>query len=155
MAKVDVRYSKMVGETPAFAIISEGINDLVENRYYDGRGGFPVGWNDQVLYAVSEEGDIVAVLTYQKFKARNSYYVTLGYTEPSSREQGIFSQLWGELLNRARNDGVTRIDAETHVKNKPMQAALAKYNARCQGLSYALDVPPEPNHEGSNDGKPT
>jgi ribosomal protein S18 acetylase RimI-like enzyme len=150
MAKVDVRYSKMVGDTPAFAIISEGVLDLVEHGNYTGRGGFPVGWDHECLYAVSADNDVVAVLTFQKLEARNSYYITLGYTEPSSREQGIYRLLWNELVRLAQNNGIRCIQSETHVNNKASQKMMEKTGRRLEGFAYVFDVPrPEPIQKGA------
>jgi hypothetical protein len=61
-----VEYSQSAANTDAFALIAEGWNDLVQEGHTPDQDAIsPVGPGDEVLYAISKDGDIVGVLTFK------------------------------------------------------------------------------------------
>lgn len=137
---MEIRYSESAGDTPAWPLIVEGVNALTQEGLVTGRGNFPVSWSNEVLYAVSDDGDIVGVICFSLQEAENQYRVTLGYVEPSSRGLGIYRKLWRELLSMSKSAHVTRVVGEVHVDNEKMHKVAASFECRLTTLVYAFDV---------------
>lgn len=107
---VEIGFSPSAASTKAFAIIAEAWNDAVqEGLTPDLYGICPVTEDSKVIYAVSGSGDIVGVLVWDHLPKVNVYLVSLGYVEPSSRQQGVFSTMFKALREMAGNDGVPTI----------------------------------------------
>ena len=143
MAKKDfgVVAGDIVGDTPAFKLITEGFYRLSESGFGAVRGGFPAAWSDRVLYVEDRASkDIVGGLTFSHQKERNSFYVTLGYVEPTSRGQGVYRLMWDELVAIARDEGITRIEGETHKDNADMHEVMRALGRRPVSVSYVYDV---------------
>ena len=119
-----VGYSKSAAATPAFALIAEGWNELVqEGMTPDLRGDSPVAWTQQVLFYARED-EIVGVLCFSHDDVCNAYVLSLAYVEPTSRRQGVFRVLWQELVKRASEAGVSRVMANIHESNNVAMAAM-------------------------------
>ena len=57
---IEVRYSKSASFTPAFALIAEGWNELVQSGLTsEGRGDAPFDASSEVLYAEQPDGEVV------------------------------------------------------------------------------------------------
>lgn len=119
-----VRYSDKVSTSPAFALVVEGYNYLVQENLID-QYGKGVQWHDRVLY-VQQDGEILSCLVFQHSPAQAAFVVRVAYTEPSSRKKGHFKALWNELLNLAdKNDPpVDRIRFQVDVGDHAMQSIL-------------------------------
>ena len=132
--------SKSAIATPAFELIAEGWNFLVqEGLSPDYRGVCPVDWHNSVLYAcTSDGGEVVGVLTYQHDDVCNAYVVSLVYVEPTSRKQGVFRALWTALLDRAKEKNVSRVILEVSVRNAPAKAAMSRLGADPERVVYEL-----------------
>lgn len=143
MSDAQIIYAKTVGGTPAWPLVIRGMAELMESGYTDDRGGFPVGWDYQVVYAV-KAGVAVACIAYVKQDWANQYFIGLSWTEPSMRGVGLHAALWRDLVKRATADGVTRILGSIHVDNEPMQMT-ARHLQRCPVATiFAYDVAPAP-----------
>jgi RimJ/RimL family protein N-acetyltransferase len=57
------------------------------------------------------------------------------------RRQGIYGRLWEEVVVKAREMGVGRIEGITDPKNHAAQAAMDKQGRVCTALTYGFDVP--------------
>jgi predicted GNAT family acetyltransferase len=132
-----VVYSHRAADTPAFALIAEGWNEMVqEGLTPDGVGVCPVKADDEVLYTVSAEGDIVGVLVYGQEACGSVIRVSLAYVEPSMRKRGVFKMLLAALKQSA----VTRemrveIQAPT---NSLIQAVLRHLNTPVAAVVYEI-----------------
>ena len=130
-------YSKYAAATPAFALIAEGWNELVqEGLTPDLRADCPVSWTNRVLFAAREDGEIVGALCFHYDEIVNAFTVTLGYVEPTSRRQGVFRQLWDALLARAAAEKITRVFTLAHVNNGVMQDVMKRLGQPIASLGY-------------------
>jgi len=132
--------SKSAAATPAFELIAEGWNFLVQDGLSpDYRGVCPVDWHNKALYACAgDEGEVVGVLTYQHDDVCNAYVVSLAYVEPTSRKQGVFRALWSALLDRAKEKNVSRVILEVSVRNAAAKAAMGRLGAEPERVVYEL-----------------
>lgn len=90
--KVELKHSKSVTRTAAFALVAEGWNEIVQEGITPDLLGLPPFTVDsQVIYAKSEDGDIVGVVVVQHMS--DVLQVQLAYVEPSSRKAGVFRKL--------------------------------------------------------------
>jgi predicted GNAT family acetyltransferase len=139
MASVMIGYSKRAGCTPAFAILAEGWNELVQSDLTpEGLAVSPVQEEDEVLYAISKEGDIVGALA---FRQKNDVITTsLSYVEPSSRRKGVYTLMFNELLVRAMERAIVHLHSEVSVENKTMQAVLRHTGRAAVSLLFEMNL---------------
>lgn len=105
-----IRYDRRASCTAAFAIMAEAWHEMVqEGLTPDNVGSPPIYPDSEVLYAVGPDGDIVGVMVWHRDERTGHYHVTLGYVEPSSRRQGVFTSLFEALRKFALESGVQRI----------------------------------------------
>ena len=132
-----VVYSKQASDTPAFALIAEGWNELVQMGLTpEGRGDSPVRHKTEVLFAVRDDNEIVGVLCFEKVEQFNQFWISLGYVEPTSRKQGVYTALYAELITRAKDEKVSRIVGSVRADNKPMQKVMVKLGRKLVDLIY-------------------
>ena len=138
---VKIGYSKRANLTHGFAILAEGWNDLVQDGFTpDGVAQSPVLATDEVLYAVSTDGDIVGALA---FRAEDeAICVHLSYVEPSSRRRGIYRQMFEALMERARASGIRKITSEVAFDNKVMHDVLRRTGRHPVAWVYEITVEP-------------
>ena len=72
----------------------------------------PVLASDEVIYAVSKEGDIVGAIAFRT--EDDAVMINLSYVEPSSRKRGIYRQMFDKLLKIARERGILKIHARRY-----------------------------------------
>ena len=133
-----VGYSKSAAATPAFALVAEGWNELVqEGLTPDLRADCPVGPTTQVLYVDRDEDrEIIGVLCYDFDAGSRQITVTLAYVEPTSRRNGVYRELWAELQRRAVELNALRITHIVHTGNMVMREVLQRLGQSVAGLSY-------------------
>jgi GNAT superfamily N-acetyltransferase len=122
-----VEYSQSAANTDAFALIAEGWNDLV-------------GPGDEVLYAISKDGDIVGVLTFKVGERPRVARITLAYVEPSSRRRGVFKDLASELRRLCKERGLARIDCFISPQNDLAQYAAKELGGYPQAVVVSVPV---------------
>ncbi len=116
-------YSKRANCTRAFALLAEGWNELVQSDWTrEGVSQSPVLASDEVIYAISAEGDIVGAMAFMA--QDDAIKVNLSYVEPSCRRKGIYTMMFNELLKLAKERGVIHLTSEVSAENKVMQAVL-------------------------------
>ncbi|WP_113152763.1 GNAT family N-acetyltransferase [Nitratireductor sp. OM-1] len=134
---IQIGYSRRAASTQAFAMIAEGWNDLVQEGFTpDLVGTCPVNANSEVIYAVSSDGDVVGVLTWEYRDDKDAYEVTLGYVEPSSRQQRAFTEMFKTLHDRAQSKGVSTVYVPVHPNNEVARLVLAKLKASAVSVVY-------------------
>ena len=134
---MQVVYSKSAADTPAFALIAEGWNELVQSGMTpEGRGNSPVHAKTEVLFAAHEDGEIVGVLCFDKVESLNQFFVSLGYVEPTSRKKGVYTALYAELMTRAKDEKISRIVGTVRAENKAMQQVMGKLGRKLVDLVY-------------------
>ena len=133
-----IGHSKSAAATPAFALIAEGWNELVqEGLTPDLRADWQSGANSQVLYADRDEDrEIVGVLCFVVDDATQHLTVTMAYVEPTSRRQGVYRELWAALLHRAAELKAARVTLAVHVDNVVMHEVMKRLGQPVVGLTY-------------------
>ena len=137
-----IGHSKSAATTPAFALIAEGWNDLVQSGMTpDADGASPINAKTQVLYLEEDDGEIVAVLCFKRAGARVK--IVLSYVEETSRRRGYYRMLWESLIVQCQTLGVQRVTAEVHPANDTMHAVMRHLERPLTGLVYEkLLLPP-------------
>lgn len=136
-----IGHSRSAAATPAFALIAEGWNELVQDGLTpDLRGNSPVEWPNHVIYAARDDGEIVGVLCYGFIDVISAVTVTLAYVEPTSRRQGVFRDMWAALQEKAKTLKAARIIADIHVNNQIALLAFDHVGATPVSLSHELIV---------------
>jgi len=108
---VIVKYDKKASNTDAFAILAEAWYEMVQDGLTPDNVGVPPFTTDsEVIYAISKEGDIVGVLTWDRM-TDGAFNLTVVYVEPSSRRQGVFKAMVNKLIEIAKKDNTNRIIA--------------------------------------------
>lgn len=134
---MNIGYSKSAGSTPAFALIAEGWNELVQEGITpDGLALCPVKAEDEVLYAISPDGDVVGVLVYGADPLGNACSVKLAYVEPSMRKRGVLKALLAALKVEAEKFGF-RVVIETP-SNSTVQAVMRHMNMPIASVVYEV-----------------
>jgi GNAT superfamily N-acetyltransferase len=132
-----ISYSRRAADTPAFALIAEGWNELVQGGLTpELRGDSPVGTENQVLYAEREDGEIVAFLCFTHHEALSSFSVSLAYVEPTSRKQGVFRDMWAALIERAKRAKVRRVTVDVHPDNENMTEVMSRLSMPVVAWTY-------------------
>ncbi len=132
-----IEYRKSAAATPAFALITEGWNELVQDGFTSELLGVcPVDWHNEVLHYERDDGEIVGVLCWQHDDVTNAFVVSLGYVEPTSRRRGVFRELYAELRQRADAKGVGRIAFQVHPMNVGAIEVVKKLGVGLAVLTY-------------------
>lgn len=98
---VELKHSKSVARTAAFALIAEGWNEIVQEGITPDLVGLPpFNADSQVIYALSDDGDIVGVLVVSLLD--DVLQVQLAYVEPSSRKSGVFTKMMEAAVDLAK-----------------------------------------------------
>jgi GNAT superfamily N-acetyltransferase len=136
---VTINYDKRAASTEAFAILAEAWNELtIDGITPDGAGAPPYGPDAEVLYAVSGDGDIVGVLTWEG--TEELVDLKLAYVEPSSRESGVFRELFQALKERVYARGVRRITCSVPAAASKVMKALSSVGCAPASISYEIKV---------------
>ena len=135
----NICHSKSALDTPAFALIAEGWNDLVQSGWTPELcGACPVDGEHEVLYAAREDGEIVGVLC---FAVRCSHLqISLGYVEPTSRRQGVYGALYAAVLDLARTRDVRRVISQVHPDNQVARRVEFQLHRQLASLTYETIV---------------
>ena len=113
--------------TPAFAIIAEGWNELVQTgQTPDGVASCPVQRDDAVVYAQLDNGEIVGVLVLSSGPAEDFMRLVLAYVEPSMRRKAVFRSLLAEALTVAKKRGADRLVIESMAGSDALQVVMRK-----------------------------
>lgn len=79
----------------------------------------PVG-TEAAYIAEHEDGHILGFIIFYKDENTNSTFISLSWTDPAHRCQGIHKQLYGKLEELARKQGRYRIYSGINPANTPM-----------------------------------
>ena len=136
-----IGYNRRASHTPAYGLLAEGWNEVVQDGFApDQQGVSPVAWDNEVLYAVSDEGDIVGVIAWASTPQSAVYIVTLAYVEPSSRRRGVFLAMFQDLANRARTSNSVRIDSTFYGQNEQAIAAFKRVGGMPAAMTLENDL---------------
>lgn len=106
----EICYDRSAARTEAFAVLAEAWNETVQGGLTPDRDGLPpYEANSELIYAVSQDEDIVGVLVWTTLPQQSAFSVQLAYVEPSSRRRGVFKAMFEELRRRAARQGIERV----------------------------------------------
>ena len=136
-----IEHSLSALKTPAFAIIAEGWNELVQSGHTaEGVALCPVLGHDEVIYAVASDGDVVGVIAYRPAWSDRSEHgmISLAYVEPSSRKKGVFKAMYAMLKTSALRHKWLKITLDTPPENMELQSFLRHMDVSIATLSYEM-----------------
>lgn len=134
---LNIAYSRRALHTPAFALLAEGWNEIVqEGMSPELVGVSPVAPDDEVFHAVSADGDIVGVLSWSAPTNSGVFKITIAYVEPTSRRKGVFKALMNALREIATQDKIVRITTEIAPMNAIAKAAFGQVGLKPSTVVY-------------------
>lgn len=106
-----LKFSTSVTLTPAFAIIAEGWNEMVQDFLTPEGVGFPpFAENSRAVYAENTDDEIVGVIVWN-IQTPNSpiIEIQMAYVEPTSRRRKVFRTMLDGLVKHVSVMGVDQI----------------------------------------------
>jgi len=132
---IKLAYNSSAAFTPAFALIAEGWNELVQAGLTpEGRADAPFDAASEVIYAERDDGEIIGAVCYHRRACQ--FYVTLAFVEPTSRKQGVFTDLFEALKIKAKEEKIARITGDAHAENEVMQAVMARLRVQPAAVTF-------------------
>ena len=140
--KVAISYDKSVSKTPAFALIAEAWNELVQAGHTPEHMGTPAfGPSSEVLVAChAEDQDVIGVLVWDHDRDRATFNIRLAYVEPSSRQRGVFTELLVRLIDIATDRGILSIFATVSADDAVGHAVLKAGKLKPVSVEYEYAV---------------
>jgi len=138
-----ILYSERAQHTPAFSLIAEGWNELVQTgNSPDGVAISPVTKDSEVVYAALDNGEIVGVLVYGSDWVMDEHptRVQLAYVEPSSRRKGVFRAMLAELVSRARTLKKTTVVMSSTPENSDVMTVMRKLDIPLTTITFEIGV---------------
>lgn len=112
-----IGHSKSCLNTPAFALLTEGWNDLVQDGFTtDGMAVCPLRSTTECFYATNDTDEIVGVLAFDFDITTAVFTVRLAYVEPSSRKTGVFAALFAALKSSVEPGDKIAVPVAAHNK---------------------------------------
>ena len=124
--------------SPAFQLISEGVNYLVQQGLHPGPE-FLLQETDQAIWA-EEEGEALGVIVFRYKPNIPVMQIVLSYVEPSSRRNGLYTSLMNSLVKRAEDQGIVSILSTVSMANASMQKLMHKMSRAPTAVLYELKV---------------
>ena len=138
-----IEISESAYKTPAFALIAEGWNEMVQaSLTTDGQALWPVGGDDTVLYTTLDSGEVVGVLVLASEGApyARAARVTLAYVEPSMRKKGVFKAMLAAALDVAKSKQMSKVSISCSPDAGVMQLVMRKFDIPVATVTYELGV---------------
>jgi GNAT superfamily N-acetyltransferase len=135
---MDIRQAASVVSSPAFPLISEGMNYLVQEGLHCGSDHI-LHETDQAIWA-EEDGEVLGVIVFRCKVAASSIQIVLSYVEPSSRRNGLYSSLMNALVKRAEEERIVSILSTVSTANAAMIKLMQKMGRAPTAVLYELKV---------------
>lgn len=137
-----IQFFKQLNNTPALALAMHAWADLEERGLGDGSMSVYTSLNAFVAYA-NNGSDVVpaGVLTFEHQEHANKIWIYSGFVLPQFRGAGIYRSLWNELVLKAMELKVAKIEGATHMRNTAMRE-VAKHLGRTETyVVFNFEVP--------------
>jgi GNAT superfamily N-acetyltransferase len=137
--KLAIKYFEAIGQAPlnvsalAVRILYEIIEEALTSP--ESVSLYP---NNHVLVAY-DGGEPVGLITFDK-QHDDRYWVWLGGVDHKYRRRGVYHQLWSELVERAKKNGVGAIEGASSPNNHGMECFNAKHGRRAKCITYIFRV---------------
>lgn len=123
-SKIDIEVRR---ETSDQIQVSQVLVDAMKELYQNNLGPScpPIHPEYDAVCAYGKyTGILLGVITYRKYP---SYiWINIGYVCPDARRLGIYTAMWRELVDIARESNIGRIEGSTHLNNAAMRAVYKK-----------------------------
>ena len=124
--------------SPAFQLISEGMNYLVQEGLHPGPE-LLLQETDQAIWA-QEGGEVLGVIVFRYRPNVPMMQVVLSYVEPSSRRNGLYTRLMNALVKRAEEERIVSILSTVSTVNASMLKLMQKMGRAPTAVLYELKV---------------
>lgn len=139
---MSVVFFKQLNNTPALALAVRGWADVEERGLGDGTMSVFASLNAFVAYAENGRDHVPAgVITFDHDLTLNRIWIFQGFVLPEFRGQGLYRRMWNELVLKAIELKVAKIQSSTHVRNIAMREASKKLGRVEDAISMTFDVP--------------
>jgi GNAT superfamily N-acetyltransferase len=135
---MNIRQAASVVSSPAFPLISEGMNFLVQEGLHCGNEHI-LHETDQAIWA-EEDGEVLGVIVFRYKVASSAIQIVLSYVEPSSRRNGLYTRLMNALVARAEEQSIVRILSTVSTVNAAMIKLMQKMGRPPTAVLYELKV---------------
>jgi len=136
-----IGYSERLSDSPALVFCVQAHAELLGKGHTD----VPVlAHDDEVIYYEPDSPDLIdsvlGAIVFFEAEDEKVFWVNLSYTSPLFRSQGIFSRLWGALVELARSRGIRKIISGSVADNLPMRMANEKFGRKLKWYLYEYEV---------------
>jgi ribosomal protein S18 acetylase RimI-like enzyme len=145
---VEIKFFSDHGRSPAVTMGQRMHLELLEAGLTSPVTQLPV-WNDPALVAYYD-GEPVGAMIYRHDEARGTWFILSSYVAIDRRRQGIHTQLFKTLVERARKRGdINSIECGTHVRNLAAQRSFEQQGRKASAIFYEyrlkdFDEPADP-----------
>ncbi|SRR6266404_505712 len=137
MLTIEIAHYKGLNYTPAVCLATKVQAELIASGKSEPL--LSVGWDDNAIVASINEKE-VGLITWRYIEWIRTVNIHLGWVDPEYRRNGIYSQMWRELVQKARDLEAKCITGTTHMDNYAMRK-VARSMGRVEisiNLSYRL-----------------
>jgi hypothetical protein len=113
--------------------VARGLLASLDHRFLQS-----IGNSFEAVYAVSDKGDVVGIITYTVLEFAESAQIQLIYVEESSRKLGVFSRLLSELRSHLALLGTKDIFIDVPGDQTVLADALEKRLASVATYRFAI-----------------
>jgi L-amino acid N-acyltransferase YncA len=135
---MDIRQAANVVSSPAFPLISEGMNYLAQEGLHCGSEHI-LHETDQAIWA-EEDGEVLGVIVFRYRMNAPVMQIVLSYVEPSSRRNGLYTSLMNALVKRAEEEGIASIHSIVSTLNAAMLKLMQRMGRAPTAALYELKV---------------
>lgn len=136
---VQITHYTGIDGTPAVALALRGQYELINDG---GEQAVGLHFSYNAILATID-GKPVGVIVWFEQKESHRLWLQLGYVLPEHRRAGIYSMLWDQLVDKARELKAPAIWSGTAIGNDAMRAVARKQGRKEVAVSIRFDVPQE------------
>lgn len=131
-----------ISHTEALTLALEAWQELSERGFTNNT--MLVNWDHKAIVAYNGKYAL-GIITYQIVEWQNTLHINIGYVKEIMRGQGIYRDLWNEIIKIAREKKLAQIVGSTHVRNVPMRAVAAQLGRIEESVTMVYNVVDEPD----------
>lgn len=132
MPEIEIKLFLNIGHSPAWPLVPGAQKELIDSGLAQTPYIYPA-WDDSCLIAFAEDtGEPVGFIVYRTDSIRSTWYILMSWVEDDRRREGIHSELFKALVDRAKARGdIFQIESGTHANN---HAAIRAFEAQGRTL---------------------
>lgn len=137
MEVLEYKRADNVINTPVWTKLPMAIAEIIALGYSTDTNHFP-GYDEAVFYASVPKG-VVGFMTYKSYTP-GIWAIGTAWVDPLYRSHGIHTELFQQLVARAKDKGIQKITTGTHVNNRAARVAFEKQGRIATIVSYEYRV---------------